>query len=443
MTRPPGPTGLDALRWMQATRRDILETLPAAVRAYGDVVRLPFPGRLGLVVAAAPDHVQHILQASHTNYRKAPSYEVLRWVLGDGLVTAEGEHWRRHRRIIQPAFHHDAVEDLGAMMVEEAGRTVGSWKDGQEIDVAEEMRTLTLRIVGRALLSKDLADLTDRIGAAVDEVLSYARTRFSSLLGPFVQPPTVQRARFRRAVADLDDLVRTIIRERSAADDPGDDLLGMLMRARDEETGQGLTEDELRDEILTLVLAGHETTAHALAWTIWLLDRHQPAARRLVHEVDEVVGDREVTTDDLGRLTWTEAVLDEGMRLYPPVWVVDRTPIEQDEIGGYEVTPDDIVMASQWVTHRHPGVWDHPLAYDPERFLDRRAEGRHRFAHFPFGGGPRLCVGASFAMVEARLLLATVAQEVDLATVPGFPVVPVTGVTLRPLHGIRMVVSRR
>lgn len=443
MTAPPGPSGFEALRWLRSLRRDPLQTYAALVRAYGDVVRLPLPGRYDLITVAHPDHIKHILQSHHTAYAKARTYEVLSWVLGDGLLTAEGEHWRRHRRLAQPAFHRRSVEGLADMMVEEATAAVARWKDGEEIDVAAEMRDLTLTIVGRALVSRDLSGESDRVGGALDVALQYAVDRFRSPLGPFVQPPTPARARFRGAVADLDDLVRGIIRERAAAEEPGDDLLGMLMAARDEDTGEGLTEDELRDEVLTLILAGHETTAHALAWTLWLLDQHRPAARRLRDEVEHVLGTRTAAAADLADLTYTEAVIDEGMRLYPPAWVVDREPVEPDEIGGYAVSPGDVIMCSLWMAHRHPHVWDHPLAFDPDRFLDERAEARPRLAHAPFGAGPRQCIGAAFAMTEAQLVLATIVRDVELSTVPGFPVEPQTGITLRPRHGIRMVVSRR
>jgi cytochrome P450 len=437
----PGPAGLlEARPWLRALRRDPLEALTALRHRYGDVAQIPVPGRRRLVLVAHPDGVQQVLQTHHRRYRKAPTFEVLASLLGRGLLTAEGDEWRTHRRLAQPAFHRDRVAGWGDMMVERTRDHVGGWKHGAELDLAEHMRGLTLRIVGEALFSTDLTRERDRIGEALDVALDYTRQRFQSPLGPFVDPPTPTRARFRRAAARLDRVVWDMVATRDR-DDPGDDLLGLLMAAEDTDTGEGLTDVELRDEVLTFLLAGHETTAHALAWTLWALARSGEPWRRARDEIDRVLGDRPATTADLGELPYVRAVVDEGMRLYPPAWTTERTPIEADVIDGYGVGEGDIVMTSPWVTHRHPGLWDRPLAFDPDRFVEGGPP--HRFAHFPFGGGPRMCIGADFALVEATLVMASLLQVVDVDPVPGFPVVPRTGVTLRPAHGIRVVVSRR
>lgn len=442
MTLPPGPSGLEVVPWIRGIRSDVLQTFDALRHRYGDVASLPLPGRY-LVLVSDPGSVQHVLQSAHTRYDKARTYEVVALLVGRGLLTSEGEHWRSHRRLAQPAFHRGSVASFGRMMVKVTAETVAGWPDGAEMDVAAALRELTLRIVGRALFSENLAGDADRIGGALDTAMEYARIRFESLLGPFVTPPSPSRARFRRACADLDGLVRGIIRERRAVADPPDDLLSMLMASRDEETGERLSEDELRDEVLTFLAAGHETTAHALAWTVWLLGRHAGPRRRLLAEVDDVLGGRPARVDDLEELTYTRAVLNESMRLYPPAWVLGRTPREPDRIGDFEIPAGAEVTASQWVTHRHPDVWEHPTAFDPERFLDERAEERPRFAHFPFGAGPRQCIGAGFAAVEARLLLVTLLQQVELELVPGFPVEVQPSVTLRPANGIRARVRRR
>lgn len=437
----PGPaTFREARPWLRAMRRDPLEALTALRHRHGDVARLQLPGDRSIVLVAHPDDVQHVLQSAHHRYRKARTFEVLARLLGNGLLTAEGDEWRAHRRLAQPAFHRDRVAGWADMMVAHTNKHVARWHDGQELDLAHELRELTLRIVGDALFSVDLTEERDRIGEALDDALAYTRQRFSSPLGPFVDPPTPTRARFRRAARRLDEVVWRIISDRDR-EDPGSDLLGLLMAARDEDTGEGLSDGELRDEVITFLLAGHETTAHALAWTLWLLAGSGHAWRRLRDELDTFLDGHAATMQDLPNLAWTRAVVEEGLRLYPPAWVTERSPLERDVVGGFEVTTRDVVMVSQWVTHRHPDVWDRPLAFDPQRFVDGGPP--HRFAHFPFGGGPRLCIGAEFAMTEAVLVLATLLQAVDVPPVPGFPVVPQTGVTLRPAHGIRVTVRRR
>lgn len=441
MSNIPGPGNfLESRRWLRAMLRDPLQAMPALRRRYGDLARISLPGGRNVVLVSHPDGVQHVLQAAHRKYHKARTFEVIESLLGKGLLTSEGAAWRTHRRLAQPAFHHDHVAGWADMMVASTSDHVARWKDGVELDLAHELRELTLRIVGKALFSIDLTGDGDRIGKALDDALAHTRARFQSPLGPFVNPPSPSRARFNRAANHLDAVVTGIIAGRDR-DDPGTDLLGLLMAARDEETGKGLSDLELRDEVMTFLLAGHETTAHALTWTLWLLASSGQTWRRIHHEIDEVLGDRPATVGDLPALTWTRAVVDEGLRLYPPAYETERSPIERDVIDGHELTARDVVIVSQWVTHRHPDVWDRPLAFDPERFLDDRP--RHRFAYFPFGGGPRLCIGAEFALVEAVLVLATLLQSVDIDPVPGFPVTPWVGVTLRPAHGLRVRVRRR
>lgn len=441
MSLPPGPSGTEVVRWIGGIRRNAPRTLDALRHRYGDVAGLPLPGRY-LVLVAHPDGVQHVLQGAHTRYGKARTYDVLALLLGEGLLTSEGERWRTHRRLLQPAFHDGALAGLGTMMVRTTQETVEAWPEGAEIDLAARMRDLTLRIVGQALLSEDLTAPAERIGRAMDAAIDYARIRFESLLGPFVTPPSPARARFRRAIAELDGIVRELIRQRRTAHDPPADLLTLLVETRDPAIDERLDDDEVRDEVLTFLAAGHETTAHALAWTLWLLGRHAGPRRRLLTEIGAVLDGRPATAADLADLPYTRAVIEESLRLYPPAWALARTPREPDEIGGFEIPTHAEVMVSQWVTHRHPGVWEHPTAFDPERFLGEPPARRPRFAYFPFGAGPRQCIGAGFAMLEARLLLVTILQRVDLEVVPGFPVELEPGITLRPAHGIRAGVRR-
>lgn len=472
----PGPRGLEALRWLRALRKDPVTGLQALSRRYGDVARIPLPRNRhahSLVLVSHPDGVRHVLQENHTGYRKADTYDLLALLLGDGLLTSEGEQWRRHRRLAQPAFHRRAVESFADMMREETEALTERWErrpPGTAVDVAEEMRELTLLIVGRALFSRELAGLVAPIGRALDATLTYARGRFRSLLGPYVQPPSPSLWRVKRAGADLDREIFAMIAERrrslatraegGARDDDGRDLLDALILAGDEPAGaesgdpdgdpQGapshdrdaaLTDDEIRDEVVTFLMAGHETTAHALAWAWHALARNAHVRERLEEELDRELGGKPARLEDLDRLPYTAAVIDETLRLYPPVWVVERTPLVDDEIAGYHVPVGSVVMVSEMVTHRHAAIWDSPLAFWPERFLHR--DPPHRFAYFPFGAGPRQCIGAAFALLEARLILATMAQRFRIEAIPGFPVVPEPVITLRPAHGIRMVPRMR
>jgi len=437
----PGPSSTaEAVTWIRGLRSSPLETLMALRDRYGDLAAIRFPQRGRFVLASHPDHVQHVLQSAHRRYRKSAAFQVLEDVLGMGLLTSDGEVWRTHRRLAQPAFHHDHVAGWATMMAAHTATHVARWADGQRIDVAHEMREVTLRIVGDALFSVDMTADRDAVGSALDDTLAHSRRRLRSRLGPLVDPPTWSRHRSRRAAARLDDVVHGIIDGRDRAE-PGDDLLGMLMAAEDADTGAVLDRGELRDEVMTFLLAGHETTAHALAWSLWLLAESGDAWREVRAELDEVLGGRLPGIEDLDRLVWTRAVVDEGMRLYPPAWITARTPRDTDELAGHELTTTDMVNVSQWVTHRHPDVWERPTAFDPRRWIDGPEV--HRYAYFPFGGGPRMCIGSEFAKVEAVMVMATLLQAVDIVPVPGFPVVPLTGITLRPARGVLATVHRR
>ena len=434
---PPAEGPLGHLRLMQD---DQLGFMLRARETCGDVARFRFivlPGHL----LSHPDHVRHVLVDNHRTYDKqTKGFDALRIVLGNGLLTSEGDFWRRQRRIAQPAFHKDRIAGFGKVMVTAAEDTARRWMDvamaGGTLDIAAEMMRLTLRIAGETLLSSDVSGDADAVGTSVSVLLVEANTRILRPLSLPLSMPTPHNRRILRSLASLDSIVRRMIEERRHATERPNDLLTMLMEARDEETGEGMTDQQLRDEVLTIFLAGHETTANALAWTFYLLSKHPDAGRRVSAELTEVLGRRSPEIADLGKLAYTTAVLKEAMRLYPPAWIIGRRAVEPDVIDGFEIPRDSIVFVSPWVTHRHPAFWQNPEGFDPERFMPERAAEIPRYAYFPFGAGPRLCIGQGFAMIEAQLLLATLWQKAHIELVPGHPVVPQPSITLRPRHGI-------
>jgi cytochrome P450 len=423
-----------------------LDGLMKAALSEGDVVRFEFPHITGHLVAH-PDHVQQVLVDQHRLFTKQTrGYEKLRAFLGNGLVTSDGDFWLRQRRIAQPAFHKKRIAGFATTMVEAAEDVVRRWerpaREGTPIDVAEEMSRVTLRIAGETLLSTDPSDKANAVTAALTTVLHEANERINS---PFALPdhwPTPRNRRYREAAQELDRIVLDIIERRRRGNESRDDLLQMLLEARDPDTGAGMDDRQLRDEVMTMFLAGHETTANAMAWTLVLLSRFPSVARALHEEACEVLGDRAATAEDLPRLDLARRVLQESMRLYPPVWIVGRSPSQDVSIGGYDIPRGSLVFVSQWVTHRHPRFWDDPEGFDPDRWLPERAKGLHRHQYFPFAAGPRMCIGAGFAMMEGQLLLATIARRYRVDLVPGHPIVPEPLITLRPKHGVQATVHR-
>jgi len=418
--------------------------------AYGDVWSFWIPrgprGRMLVHVVLRPEHAEHVLKTNAAGYRKSAAYRRLGRIVGEGLVTSEGEFWRRQRRLAQPAYHRRRLALLADGMVEATGRMIEErWRPaaakGEFIDVAEEMRRLTLEIVGRAMLSTDLADEASAVSRSVNEFLSYADRHIRKVFAVPEGVPTPSNLRFRRARATMDRLVYGMIAARRADREDRGDLLSMLLAVRDEETGEGLSDVQARDEVMTTLMAGHETSAAALAWSLWLLARHPAAAERAREEVGAILGERPAGFGDVGRdggLRYTGWVFEEALRLYPPAWMIARIANEDDEIGRQRIPKDSRVAVSPYLIHRRPGLWPEPHRFDPERFSPERSAGRHPFAHIPFGGGPRGCIGVNFARMEGSLVLATVLQRCHLDPSPGYEVRPKAGVTLRPYPAVPM-----
>lgn len=443
-TRAPGPRGRDMVRAVPSIRRDAPGFLLACARRWGPVVAFPVPTPTFLV--SDPAAVRRVLQDNHRGYDKSTvQYRSLAAVTGNGLLASDGEPWRAQRRLVAPAFHHRTLAGVGARTAEAASRRADAWSalpDGSVVDVDAAMMQTTLDVVGHALFSTDLGAAvdTDRLLRAVLDGLDVVVARSQS--------PLPDRLAWRRTVrlersrAVIDAAVATIVASRRDGGTPAEpDLLDLLLGA--EEGGDRMDDRALRDEIVTLVIAGHETVAAALTWAWHLLGTDPVALSALSTEVDHVLGSRPPRFEDLAALPYTRAVLDEALRLYPPAWVITRRCLDGDILSGVEIPAGALVITSPWVVHRDPTAWPDPSRFDPTRFLPQHREQQVRSAYLPFGAGPRLCVGREFALAEATLVLATLASRFRLAPVPGHRVRPHAQVTVRPHGGLPMRLHRR
>jgi cytochrome P450 len=424
--------------------RDPLGFLRGLARDYGDVARFG-NGAQEFFLLSHPDYVRDVLVTHHADFMKGRGLQRAKRLLGEGLLTSEPPLHRRQRRLAQPAFHRQRVAAYASLMVDYAERLQRErWREGRPLDVAQEMMHLTLSVVGQTLFGAETEAEAEEVGEAVTETMrSFTRFMlpFAELLDRLPLPST---RRFLRAKARLDAIIYRIIEERRASGEDRGDLLSMLLQAQDEEGDGGrMTDEQLRDEAMTIFLAGHETTANALTWAWLLLSQNPEAERRLHEELDAVLGGRAATAEDLPRLAYTEMVLAEAMRLYPPAWVLGRRALKDYEVAGYRVPAGSIVIMSQYVMHRDPRYFPDPERFVPERFAPEARAARPQFAYFPFGGGPRRCIGEGFAWMEGVLVLATLARRWRLRLAPGHPVETQPVVTLRPRHGMRMTPERR
>ena len=437
---PAGPSqGLK--RWsLGPLNNNPLEYFTKVAREYGDVAGLRVLN-FKTVFINHPSLIEEVLVTNARKYSKGRVLRANRHVFGEGLLTSEGDFWLRQRRLAQPAFHRARVASYAATMVDYTERMVQGWRGGEERDAHQEMMRLTLEIVAKTLFDADVERDAQEVGKSLELLLEIGANFRRTIFVPHWLP-TPTNLRVRREVKQIEKILYRIIAERRASGRDAGDLLSMLLSAQDED-GSRMTDRQLRDETITLFLAGHETTASTLSWTWWLLARHPAVEAKLHAELDAVLGDRAPTLDDLPKLRYTGHLITESLRLYPAAWGMARLVVEDHEIAGYAVTKGMGVAMAQWVVHRDPRWYDAPEEFRPERWEDDLLKRLQRFAYFPFGGGPRQCIGNAFALMEAALILATIARKFRLLLVANHPVVPLASITLRPRHGVRVTLESR
>jgi cytochrome P450 len=430
---------------LPAVRRDPTTAFLDAARRYGEVVYFRIGPRRGFLITN-PRDVRHVLQDNARNYHKSPLYEKLKIFLGNGLLTSEDEFWLRQRRIAQPAFSRQRIAALADAMAEAARETGDRWQSlaaaGRPVDVEEEMMRLTRTVVLRTLLGADLGPSGDAVDRAWTIINQYVGESFWSL-GIAEKFLTAKRKRFEEARDVLRATVDRVISERRRQPSDRVDLLSMLMTARDEETGETMTDEQLRVEVTTFLLAGQETTALALTWTWYLLSQHPDVRARLDREIDTALDGRPPEYADLAHLPYARMVLDEALRIYPPAWGFSRQALADDELGGFHLPRGWLVFVIPYVLHRQAAFWPEPERFDPDRFTPERSADRQKFTYLPFGAGPRQCIGNHFALLEAHLILTTLAQRYRPRLATNQPVEIWPLITLRPRSGLPMIVERR
>jgi cytochrome P450 len=445
----PGPRGNRVLGNTLGFKNDILTTLVDGFREHGDLVQFRGVGPLFPVyLLVHPDYVMHALKDVPEIYPKTPFIND-RWrsVVGEGLICSTGDFWKRQRRLAQPAFDPKRLLTFDELIARETSEMLGRWEEhterGDSIEMAREMTHLALANLGGAMFSTNWREEAKVMAPAVERAIGHAYHIIESPVSLPEKVPTPANRRFVESRTVLERIMERIISSRHRVDEQPDDLLGRLMTVRDEETGEGMTDGQVRNELMTFMFGGHETVAAGMAWTWYLLSKHPEVRRKIQAEVDEVLGDRTPTRDDIWNLKYLGRVINESLRLYPPVSLISRTPIQDDVVGGYQIPKGSMCLISAFVSHRHPDFWDNPEGFDPDRWLPERSEGRSKNAWFPFSGGPRQCIGGYFGLIEMHIVISMVLQRYEVELVPGWPVVPRVGITLGFRKGLEMTVRPR
>mgnify|MGYP000377401550 FL=1 len=438
VVRPPGPSGKPVVGSLVEYTSDSYEFVERLAREYGDLAYYEILGTPFYQVNS-PEGIEHVLVQNNQNYVKGELFqESLGPVLGNGLLNSDGEFWRRQRHLIGPAFEPDRIAEYAETMVERTEQIAARWRDGAVRDVNEDMMELTLEIVADALFGVDVGRDVDTVADSLEVVMNYQEGVSADMLP--VDVPTPGKIRLRRAIDDLEDVVYRIIDER--ARNPGDDVVSRMLSAEDDE-GQSMSREQIRDEVMTLLLAGHETTALALTFTFFLLAQRPEVERRLLDELDEALGGDPPTIGEIRDLPYLEQVVEESMRLYPPVPGIVREATARDEIAGYTIPEGATISINQWSVHRDPRFYDDPMAFRPERWTDEMRAELPSLAYFPFSAGPRRCVGDRFAMLEAKVVLATLLQRYHLELVSSLELDLVGTITTRPRDPVKMRAHER
>jgi cytochrome P450 len=442
--RPPGPRGLPWIGTSFMASRDSTQKLTRWAREYGDVVYYRFLD-FHFYLLFHPQDIERVLVGKSGNFVKGITSRANPELFGNGLLTSDGEFWRRQRRLSNPAFHRESLARYADITVEESAKLVGQWNDGETRNIHNDMMNVTLRIVLRSLFGTELGERMREIEPALEAIM-VSSTGFNSIAF-FLRIPTSTRKRHFVAVEKLNEIVYALIargREKLKSEQASaaKDLLTLLLTARDDD-GNSMSDQQLRDEVITLLLAGHETTALNLSWTWYLLAQHPEVEQKLHTELDSVLGGRPPRASDLAKLQYTDRIIRETLRLYPPAWRVFRRTEEPFQVGNYLLPAGSNIVLSQWVTQRDPRWFSEPNRFNPDRWGEDAAAKLPRFAYFPFGGGPRVCIGASFAMMEATLLLATIAQRYRIRLAPNQRIELRASITLRPKNGVRVKLEER
>jgi cytochrome P450 len=441
---PPGPRGYPLVGMVPKLVQDPLKSFSDAAQQYGDVVKMDI-GPTNIFLLRHPDHVHQVLREKSANYvRGGGAWETLGLLFGNGLAVSEGEFWKRQRRLMQPQFHQKRLARTVPAMRSTIERELALWQDradgAQRLDLVDEMKHLTMSVFLTAMFGTDITPEDAKLaGESISQSLSYVQARMLFHWLPSWMPLPGAR-KFHRAMRSLDRIVRGMIA--SHGDGSGaDDLLSLLMTARSED-GEVMSHDQVRDEIFTFFIAGYETTATAMMWTFYLLCQHPEVERRLRAEVNEVLGGRDPSYEDVAKLRYTSLVIHEAMRIYPPVWIIMRQSLEDDKIGKYFLPAGSLLVVLPHIVHRHPDFWSDPEVFKPERFAEMPVAQRHRRAYMPFGLGPHQCIGNHFALIEATLILAMAAQRYKMKLVPGFKVETKLVDTIRPVGGLPVTLER-
>ncbi len=434
----------DGLRGIQLWRklphfyRDVLGTFSETWGKYGDICR--FRGLWTSYLLVHPRDVEYVLQTNSKNFRKGKNFEVIRHSTGNGLFTSEGDFWLRQRRLMQPVFHRQKISIFAQIITDTTAEMLERWQSfaerKQSFDIVAEFMRLTLSIIGKSLFNRDLGGQASVLGDSFEIVREYTMRRTMIPLRIPPKFPLPLNRRFRRALQKGDNLVYELINERHQNPEKHQDLLTMLMAVQDADTGEKMSDLQLRDEVITLIGAGHETTTQALGWTFYFLGKHPEIEKKLRSKVEKTLDGRTPTFDDLPNLEYALMCFKEAMRIYPPVWMLNRTAVKDDEIGGYYVPAKTEILLLPYLTHRHSEFWTNAEEFVPERFSAENSEKRPKFAYFPFGGGPRICLGNNFAMMEAQLIIAMILQKFKVKLAPEYKVEAEVSLTLRPKHGI-------